>query len=63
MMVEIKPVKVMGRTISLQEMRENPALEGMKLLMKGSRLSVQPVIEKHFEIVCQMGGLEGIPKK
>jgi predicted RNA-binding protein with PUA-like domain len=51
----------MKRTVSLQEMRDNPTLEGMKLLMKGSRLSVQPVTEKHFEIVCQMGGLKGIP--
>jgi predicted RNA-binding protein with PUA-like domain len=47
----------------LQEMRDNPALDGMKLLMKGSRLSVQPVSEKHFEIICQMGGLSGIPKE
>ena len=61
MMVNIKPVEVMKRTVSLQEMRDNPTLEGMKLLMKGSRLSVQPVTEKHFEIVCQMGGLKGIP--
>jgi len=63
MMVDIKPVKAMERIISLGDMRENPALEGMKLLMKGSRLSVQPVSENHFEIVCQMGGLRGIPKK
>ena len=49
--------------ISLQEMRDNPALDGMKLLMKGSRLSVQPVLEKHFEIICKMGGLNGIPKE
>ena len=62
-MVEIKPIKGMKRMISLQEMRDNPALDGMKLLMKGSRLSVQPVSEKHFEIVCQMGGLNGIPKE
>lgn len=61
-MVEIKPIKGMKRMIPLQEMRENPALDGMKLLMKGSRLSVQPVTEKHFEIICQMGGLKGIPK-
>ena len=62
-MVEIKPIKGMKRMISLQEMRDNPALDGMKLLMKGSRLSVQPVSEKHFEIICQMGGLNGIPKE
>jgi len=29
--------------------------------MKGSRLSVQPVSENHFEIICKMGGLGKIP--
>ena len=62
MMVNIKPIEGMNRIIPLQEMRDNPALDGMKLLMKGSRLSVQPVTEKHFEIVCQMGDLKGIPR-
>ena len=52
----------MENIVSLQEMRDNPALDGMKLLMKGSRLSVQPVTKKHFEIVCKMGGLNNIPE-
>ena len=62
MMVDIEPVKQMENIVSLQEMRDNPALDGMKLLMKGSRLSVQPVTKKHFEIVCKMGGLNNIPE-
>jgi predicted RNA-binding protein with PUA-like domain len=61
MMVDIQPIRALQKTVSLQEMRDNPALEGMKLLMKGSRLSVQPVSENHFEIICKMGGLEKIP--
>ena len=62
MMVDIEPVKQMENIVSLQEMRDNPALDGMKLLMKGSRLSVQPVTKKHFEIICEMGGLSNIPE-
>lgn len=34
--------------LSLDEMRHDTALEGMILLQKGSRLSVQPVSGKHF---------------
>ena len=63
MMVDIEPISALENTVSLQEMRDNPALEGMKLLMKGSRLSVQPVSENHFEIICKMGGIEKIPHK
>ena len=62
MMVDIEPVKQMENIVSLQEMRDNPALDGMKLLMKGSRLSVQPVTKKLIEIVCEMGGLSNIPE-
>lgn len=61
-MVDIEPVKQLENIVPLQEMRDNPALDGMKLLMKGSRLSVQPVTKKHFEIVCKMGGLNNIPE-
>ena len=37
-------------------------LEGMPLLAKGQRLSVQPVEEHHFLEVCWMGGLEKLIK-
>ena len=55
-MVDIKPVKKI-ESISLPEMRNNPALEGMPLLMKGSRLSVQPVPEKYFIEICKISGV------
>ena len=61
-MVDIEPVKQLENIVPLQEMRDNPALDGMKLLMKGTRLSVQPVTKKHLEIVCKMGGLNNIPE-
>lgn len=43
--------------VSLQDLRDNEKLQDMLVLAKGSRLSVQPVDKKHFEIVKKMGGL------
>ncbi len=40
--------------IPLPALRDNVALEGMALLAKGSRLSVQPVSKQHFDAVLQM---------
>lgn len=42
-MVDIHAVERFTRPISLKEMRTNPELEGMPLLQKGNRLSVQKV--------------------
>lgn len=60
-MVDIEPVAALDPLVPLPELRENPTLDGMPLLRRGQRLSVQPVSSEHFEIVCQMGGLSGIP--
>ncbi|UJQ93637.1 EVE domain-containing protein [Mariluticola halotolerans] len=54
--VDIEAVKPMPKPVSLAEIKENPALEDMALV-KLSRLSVQPVTGKEWEIVCAMGGL------
>jgi predicted RNA-binding protein with PUA-like domain len=56
-MVDIEAVSAMSEVVSLPNMKGNPALEGMPLLRKGQRLSVQPVPPEHFHIVCEMGGL------
>lgn len=39
------------RMIALAELRETPGLEGMVLLRRGSRLSVQPVTEEEWRII------------
>ena len=54
-MVDIEPVKKMDKNVNLSDMRENPLLDGMPLLMRGQRLSVQPVSKEHFKIICEMG--------
>ena len=59
-MVDIEPVIELSSVV-LSDLRLNPELEGMPLLRRGQRLSVQSVPPEHFEIVCRMGGLPGIP--
>ena len=41
--------------VSLPEMRGLKTLQKMVLLQKGSRLSVQPVTEQEFQIICELG--------
>jgi predicted RNA-binding protein with PUA-like domain len=57
-MVDIEAVSGLKSMVSLTQMKSEPSLEGMPLLARGQRLSVQPVTMKHFEIVCRMGGIE-----
>lgn len=54
-MVEVSYLETLPRFVSLAELRESPALDGMVVLQRGSRLSVQPVEEAHFLHICQLG--------
>jgi predicted RNA-binding protein with PUA-like domain len=60
-MVDIEPVQSMAELVPLPDLRANVVLEGMPLLQRFMRLSVQPVSKENFETVCHMGGLSGIP--
>jgi len=53
-MVDIKWKRTFPRTVSLSEMKETPELEGMKVIQRGMRLSVQPVEKHHFNKVVEM---------
>jgi predicted RNA-binding protein with PUA-like domain len=54
-MVDVRWKEDFRRTVSLREMRDTPALKGMKVLEKGQRLSVMPVTKEEFEKVCALG--------
>ena len=54
--VDLTLVERFPREVSLAELKEAPALEGMEVIRKGSRLSVQPVSAAHFSAVAKMGG-------
>jgi len=59
--VEIRAVKAFREPVPLSVLRTTRGLEGMKLLQRGMRLSVQPVTRKEWDIVLRLGGLD--PRK
>lgn len=56
--VDIRAVAPMPRPVTLAEIKATPELAGM-VLVKNSRLSVQPVGDDEWDIVCRMGGYPG----
>jgi len=53
--VDLAAREKFARPVTLAELRETKGLETMTLLQRGSRLSVQPVSAKEFEIVTKFG--------
>ncbi len=53
--VDVRAVGLMPNPVSLSAIREEPALAEMTLV-RNSRLSVQPVTEGEWKIICRMGG-------
>lgn len=54
-MVDVRFVRKFPTLLSLDELKANPALADM-VLLKRSRLSVQPVDRRHFDIIVGMAG-------
>jgi len=50
--VEVKPIRELQRSISLQEIKQIKALQNMSLI-NSSRLSVQPVLPEEFNIIIE----------
>jgi predicted RNA-binding protein with PUA-like domain len=55
-MVDIAPVRPVAKPVTLAEMKANPDLAEMALLRQ-SRLSVCPVTDLEWTVVCQMAGI------
>jgi len=53
-MVDVGFVEKFAEEVSLQALKDDPALTGMRVTQKGSRLSVQPVDAKHFRRVLKI---------
>jgi len=56
-MVEIEFVRKLDEPQSLEKLREVKELQGMALLKKGQRLSVQPVTEDEWKTICSLAGV------
>ena len=54
-MVDVQFVEKFAHPVPLASLRGVRGLERMELLKKGSRLSVMPVTEEEFMIVCRLG--------
>ncbi|MFP4155755.1 MAG: EVE domain-containing protein [Halothiobacillaceae bacterium] len=54
--VDVKYVRHTARVITLNEMREDPALADMPLVRKGNRLSIMPVTEAQWRHVLSLEG-------
>jgi predicted RNA-binding protein with PUA-like domain len=52
-MPDVKFVRKFGRIITPAELRETPGLENM-VLLRASRLSVQPVADEEWDIIMQI---------
>ncbi len=54
-MVEVAYLETFPHFVSLEELKADGFLAGMRVTQKGSRLSVQPVEKKHFDRVVALG--------
>jgi predicted RNA-binding protein with PUA-like domain len=55
-MVDVAPLAAVKQPVGLAEMKGLPELAGMALLRQ-SRLSVCPVTEAEWSVICRMAGL------
>lgn len=55
-LVDIKAVKPLPKPVTLEAVKAEPRLAKMALVAN-SRLSVQPVTDEEWALVCKMGGL------
>ncbi len=56
-MVDLKAVQPVKTPVTLAEIKTNPKLENM-VLVKNSRLSVQPVTAAEWKEICRMTGVK-----
>jgi predicted RNA-binding protein with PUA-like domain len=54
--IDVRGVRALKRPVTLEEMKVDPRLEGLPLVRRGNRLSVQPVSPEHFKHILKLGG-------
>jgi predicted RNA-binding protein with PUA-like domain len=55
--VDVRPVEPVKTPVTLAAIKAEPKLAEMKLVRQG-RLSVSPVTEEEWRIICRMGGVK-----
>lgn len=56
--VHVRAVKPLPKPVTLETCKADPRLENMALV-KTARLSVQPVSDAEWKVVCELGGIKG----
>lgn len=59
-MVDVRASHRMAEPVTLKQIRQTPELEGMWLIKRGMRLSIQPVAHSQWETIVKMGRPEPI---
>jgi len=54
MMVDVKYVRTLSRTITLKELKHQEQLAGLALIRPGNRLSIMPVAKEQWEFILTM---------
>lgn len=57
MLVDVAFEEQFRQVVSLQQIKEDPKLEGMLVAKRGMRLSIQPVESRHYKHICKLAGL------
>ena len=58
--MDIRAVRALESPVTLDMCKGDPRLDGM-VLLKNSRLSVQPVTEAEWRVICGLGGVPNTP--
>ena len=59
LVVDIQADREFACPVTLAEIKQNPALEGMLLVRRGMRLSIQPVTQAEYEEIVLLGNQKG----
>lgn len=59
--VDVVAVADVPSPVTLEAVKKEPRLKDM-ILVNNSRLSVQPVTEEEWDLICQMGNVPGKPR-
>ena len=60
-MVDVTFVAKFASILPLQQIKTEPRLQGIMVAQQGNRLSVQPLSEEHFKVICAMAGRKILP--
>lgn len=61
--VTIRGLQAVEPVLGLPRLRETPGLDGLELLRKGSRLSIQPVSPGHWRLILKLAGIRTDPTR